>query len=109
MHDHGVGRGADRSWEPLIPLELGLAPAVADELLGETVELPRRHAGPHVFLEHLQAGCGYPSALTHRLELSLALADDQASSSLPTAPKMSSVTFGISCSASMVMRRSRSA
>src|SRR5215203_5062266 len=98
VHDHGVGRGADRSREPLIPLELGLAAAVIDVLLGETVELPRRHTGPDVLLEHLQAARGYPPALGHRLELRLALADDQASSIRPTAPKISSVTFGISCS-----------
>ena len=48
MHDHGVWRGADRSREPLIPLELGLAPAVADELLGEPVELGGRDPGPFV-------------------------------------------------------------
>src|ERR671910_1359907 len=109
VHDHGVRRGADGSREPLIPLELGLASALADELLGEPVELPSRHAWPHVFLEHFQASRGYPSTLTHRLELRRALADDQASSSLPTASRMSSVTFGISCAASTVTRRSRSA
>src|SRR5215204_4683302 len=109
VHDHGVWRGADRSRKSLIPLELGLASAVVDELLSETVELPSRHAWPDVLLQHLQASRGYPSTLTHRLELRLALADDQASSFLPTAPSMSCVTFGISCSASTVMRRSRSA
>src|SRR5919112_2824040 len=109
VHDHGVGRGADGSREPLIPLELGLTSAVVDELLGETVELPSRHAWPYVLLQHLQAGCGYAPALAHRLEFRCALADDQASPSLPTAPRISSVTFGISCSASMVTRRPRPA
>src|SRR5215208_2404075 len=83
--------------------------ALVDELLGETVELPSRHAWPHVLFEHFQASRGYPSTLTHRLELRRALADDQASSSLPTALRICSVTFGISCSASTVTRRSRSA
>src|SRR5687768_11577122 len=108
VHDHGVRRGADGSREPLIPLELGLASALVDELLGEPVELPRRHARPDVLLQHREATRGYAPALTHRLELRGALADDQASS-LPTAPRMSCVTFGISCSASTVTSRSRSA
>src|ERR687890_1957991 len=109
VHDHGVRRGADGSGETLIPLELGLAPALVDELLGEPVELPRRHARLDVLLQHRKAGGGYAPALAHRLEFRPALADDQAPSSLPTAPKMSSVTFGISCSASTVMSRPRSA
>src|SRR5215207_10433859 len=108
VYDHGVGRGADGSREPLIPLELRLASALVDELFGETVELPRGHARPDVLLEHLETARGYLSTLGHRLELRLALADYQASSFRLTAPRISSVTFGISCSASTVMRRSRS-
>src|SRR5215210_783535 len=109
VYDHGVRRGTDGSRKPLVSLELGLTSQVVDELLGEAVELPRRHAGSDVLLEHLQAGRGYAPAFPHRLELRLTLADDQASSSRPTASRMSSVTFGISCSASTVTRRSRSA
>src|SRR5918999_3381709 len=52
VHDHGVGRGADRSRESLISLELRLASAIVDELLSETVELPSSHAWPDVLLQH---------------------------------------------------------
>src|SRR5918997_2055374 len=102
VHDHGVGGGADRGREPLVPLELGLAPAIVDELLGETVELPGGHAGADAILEHLQAARRYASTFRHRLELRVALADDQASSIRPTAERISSVTCGISCAASTV-------
>src|ERR687890_1364949 len=63
---HGGGGGADRGREPLVPLELGLAPALVDELLGQTVELPGGHAGTDVLLEHLQAARRYSSTLGHR-------------------------------------------
>src|SRR5215216_5664173 len=88
VHDHGVGRGADRCREALVALELRPAAVVVDELLGQRVELPRGHAGT--------------DAPAHRLQFGLALADDH--DFFSTASRMSSVTSGISCVASTVTR-----
>src|SRR5215213_9676679 len=109
VHDHGVGRGADGSREPLIPLELGLTSAVVDELLGETVELPSRHAWPYVLLQHLEAGCVLAPPPPPPLGFRFVFADVQASPPFPPAPGISFVPFGFSCRGSMVTRRPRSA
>src|SRR5919199_941147 len=102
VHDHGVGRGADRGRETLVALELWPPAPREDELLGQSVELLRRDAGADVPREHPEAGCGNAPALAHGLELGLALADDQAFS--PTASSISSVTSEMPRVASTVTR-----
>ena len=48
VHDHRVGRGADRAREAAVALEGGLGALGADELLRRGVELGGGHAGAHL-------------------------------------------------------------
>ena len=51
MHDHGIRRDAGRGGKTAIALRRRHAASLADELLGDTVELAGRDARPDVFAD----------------------------------------------------------
>ena len=76
VHDHLVRGRADGGRVAAVALEGRRAALRADELVGELVELRRRHARPHV-LAHERERVGDDAAgLGHRLDLGRGLADD---------------------------------
>src|SRR3712207_4216311 len=105
VNDHGVRRGADGGREALVALELGPAAVVVDKVLGPRVELTGGDAGADAPGEHPQAGGGDAATLAHRLQLGLALADDQTLPPDPsTASRISAVTSVMGCVASTCTR-----
>ena len=76
MHDHLVGRGADRPGEAAVALEGGHAAAGADVLLGQRVQLCGGDALAGAGLHQLQRRGDHPAGPRHDLDLGCGLAND---------------------------------
>ena len=80
VHDHRVGRRADRARKAAVALEGGLAALRADEALGGQVEVLRRDARTRLAAQHRQAARQHTTGVGHLLDLLGGLAEDHRSS-----------------------------
>src|SRR5580692_93140 len=76
VHDHRVGRGADRTGKATVTLERGDGAARADEALGELVELCGADAWTNLALDLIEGGGKDQPGLRHLVDLLRRLLDD---------------------------------